>query len=67
MQFCDWHVFQNIRKRLAKKRYTKEEREAILKAAWSFIKSMTQEELAKNRRTFYLLLKAGEVSYIENT
>lgn len=67
VQFCDWHVAQNIKKKLAEKRYTKAEREEIMAATWAFIKSSTHPELADNRTKLYSLLKSGEVSYIEKT
>lgn len=65
IQLCDWHVSQNIKKRLADKRYTKEERLIINSSVWDYIKSSTQSELAQNRAELYAKLKSDEISYIE--
>jgi Transposase, Mutator family len=34
IQLCDWHVYQNIRKRLAEKKYTKSDGELINDRVW---------------------------------
>lgn len=64
-QFCDWHVAQNIKKRLAEKRYTKREREEIMNSIWDYIKSPTKSALVENKAKLYAQLKDDEVTYIE--
>jgi len=64
-QCCDWHVAQNIKKRLAEKRYTKEEREKINDTTWDYIKSSTATEVAENKAKLYAQLNSDEIAYIE--
>jgi hypothetical protein len=66
IQLCDWHASQNIKKRLADKRYTKEERNALNDLVWNYIKSLTQAELAENRAKLYEKLKDSDIDYIKN-
>jgi MULE transposase domain len=56
-QCCDWHVAQNIKKRLAERRYTKEEREKIMCTTWEYIKSLTAAEVIENKAKLYAQLK----------
>jgi hypothetical protein len=39
LQFCDWHYAENIKKRLAKNGYTKEDRDKVINAVWQYIKT----------------------------
>ena len=64
-QCCDWHVAQNIKKRLAEKRYIKEEREKINNTTWDYIKSSTATEVAENKAKLYAQLNSDEIAYIE--
>ena len=49
LQHCDWHVSQNIAKRLAKKGYLKEWRKEIMDHVWWYIQSETEADLVDNR------------------
>ena len=64
-QCCDWHMAQNIKKRLAEKRYIKEEREKIMGTTWDYIKSSTVAEVAESKARLYAQLKSDEISYIK--
>jgi hypothetical protein len=64
-QCCDWHVAQNIKKKLAEKRYTKEKREKIISTTWDYIKSSTATEVAENKAKLHAQLSSDEVSYIK--
>jgi hypothetical protein len=48
MQFCEWHAADNIKKRIAQKRY-KEERKVIMDLVWAYIWSVTKDELEIKR------------------
>jgi hypothetical protein len=63
-QLCEWHGAENIRKKVASKRYTKEKREEIHSATWTYIKSASSEELERNRASLYLLLDNPEINYV---
>jgi hypothetical protein len=39
LQHCNWHVSQNIAKRLAERRYLKEERKEVMDHVWWYIQS----------------------------
>ena len=64
LQYCSWYIAQNIKKRLAEKRYLAEERKAIINLVWFYIQSSTEAELIKNWATLLVGVKAGEQNYI---
>jgi hypothetical protein len=45
LQHCNWHIAQNIKKRLVDKRYLVEERKGIMNLVWFYIQSSTEAEL----------------------
>ena len=50
LQHCSWHIAQNIKKRLADKRYLVEERKGIINLVVRFyIQSSTEAELDENK------------------
>jgi len=65
LQFCEWHAAENVRKRLAKERYKKEERDAIMVLVWLYIWSATEDDLGKNRAAMMALMRQSEQTYIE--
>jgi hypothetical protein len=65
LQFCEWHAAENVRKRLAKERYKKEERDAIMVLVWLYIWSATEDDLEKNRAAMMALMRQSEQTYIE--
>ena len=64
LQHCGWHIAQNIKKRLAEKRYLAEERKAIMNLVWFYIQSSSDVELNKNRTTLLNSLRNNEQAYI---
>jgi Transposase, Mutator family len=66
LQFCEWHAASNVKKRLAQKRYKKEEREAIMLLVWAYIWSATEEDLEKNRSEMMEAMKLPKRTYIDN-
>jgi len=65
LQLCDWHVSQNIRKRLAEKKYTKAERELINDRVWGWIKARTEGEVETAQSELFALLQYGEINYLK--
>jgi hypothetical protein len=64
LQHCGWHIAQNIKKRLAEKRYLAEERKATMNLAWFHIQSSTEAELVENRAALMASVKVSEQNYI---
>jgi hypothetical protein len=64
LQFCEWHAAMNVKKRLAIKRYKKEEREAIMKLVWVYIWSASEQELQTNRAVIIDAIKLSKRAYI---
>jgi hypothetical protein len=54
----------NVKKRLAIKRYKKEEREAIMKLVWIYIWSASEQELQTNRAVIIDAIKLSKRAYI---
>jgi hypothetical protein len=50
LQYCNWHVSQNIKKRLAEKKYLAEERNTIMNHVWWYIQSASEADLVENRK-----------------
>jgi len=65
LQFCKWHAAQNIRQRLAEKKYLKKDREEIMGLVWKYIWSTTPASLEANRDEMKSRLAASEVTYID--
>jgi len=65
LQFCEWHAAQNIKKRLADKKYLRENREKIMDYVWKYIWSATNEELELNRTELKAQLRPAEVVYLD--
>jgi hypothetical protein len=64
LQHCGWHIAQNIKKKLAEKRYLAEERKAIMNLVWFYIQSSSEAELDENRAALLKSLKDSEQAYI---
>ena len=64
LQHCGWHIAQNIKKRLAEKKYLAEERKDIMNLVWFYIQSSTEAELVENRAALMDAVKVGEQDYI---
>ena len=67
LQFCDWHVQQNIKARLLKGRYTKDEREQVIKQFWQYCKAETAEQVTQQRFELTALLARSDVDYVLHT
>lgn len=59
LQHCNWDVAQNMMKRLAEKRYLKEERREIIDKAWLYIQSDSEADLVENRDILMSAMKVG--------
>jgi hypothetical protein len=64
LQFCEWHAAMNVKKRLAQKRYKKEERDAIMRLVWAYVKSASEQDLETNRAAMMESMKPGKKAYI---
>jgi hypothetical protein len=64
LQHCSWHIAQNIKKRLAEKKYLAEERKNIMNLVWFYIQSSTEIELDKNRAAVTASVRAGERDFL---
>src|SRR5271154_4099381 len=64
LQHCNWHVSQNIAKRLAEKRYLAEERKEITNHVWWYIQSQTETELVENRGAMMSKMKISEQNFV---
>ena len=64
LQHCSWHIAQNIKKRLADKRYLVEERKAIINLVWAYIQSSSEVELDENRAALTASMRAGERDFL---
>jgi len=65
LQFCEWHAAQNIKKRLAEKKYLKKDREEIIDLIWKYIWSTTPASLEANRDEMKSRLIDLKVTYID--
>jgi hypothetical protein len=67
LQFCDWHVSQNIKARLLKGGYTKDLREQVIKQFWRYCKGGTTEEVTQQRFELTALLNQSDTDYVLRT
>jgi hypothetical protein len=51
LQFCEWHVAENLKKILAKEKYKKDDGDLMMDLVWRYIWSATEEDLEKNGAT----------------
>ncbi|ERF72701.1 hypothetical protein EPUS_04754 [Endocarpon pusillum Z07020] len=65
LQFCDWHVVQNIKKRVADERYPVEQRKKIHDLVWRFIKSK-EADIEVARQELHSMLRQKEISYLSD-
>lgn len=65
LQFCEWHTAENVRRRLANKRYKKEERENLMRLVWAYIQSVSEDTLEANRAAMMAAMKPDERTYID--
>ena len=66
LQFCEWHAAQNVKKRLAEKKYLKKDRKEIEGLVWLYLWSATDAELEQNREEIKARLRDREVEYLTN-
>ena len=64
LQHCTWHVAGNIKKRLAEKRYLKDERKKIMGLVWQYIQTENEADLPGNRAALLAAVKKDEQTYI---
>lgn len=64
-QLCEWHMVQNIKKRLVDGTYNKEQQDRIQHLVWKYIHSLTPEKASAARHDLYYELHADERTYME--
>jgi hypothetical protein len=64
LQSCTWHVAGNIKKRLAERRYLKDERKEIMNLVWQYIQTENEKDLTVNRAALLTAVKEDERAYI---
>lgn len=65
IQLCQWHIVQNMKKRLLDKGYSKDVRENEFHSLiWNYVKSADWEELDKTRKALLDALKQPEKQYL---
>jgi hypothetical protein len=64
LQFCEWHAAQNVKARLAKQRYKREERDLLMDLVWKYLWSVTEQELQANRTELNAAMKPAECEYM---
>lgn len=64
LQHCNWHVSQNIKKRLAEKKYLAEERNTIMNHVWWYLHSASKANLVENRKRLLEMVRPSEKSYM---
>ena|SRR5437764_13038376 len=64
LQHCGWRIAQNIKKRLAAKKYLMKKHKAIMNLVWFYIQSSSKTELDENKTTLLKSLK-DEQHYIQ--
>jgi hypothetical protein len=67
LQFCDWHVAQNIKARLLKGGYTKDQREIVIQQFWRYYKADTAAEVTQQRFELTALLVQSDIDYVLKT
>jgi hypothetical protein len=53
-----------VKRRLANKRYKKEEREDLMRLVWAYIQSASEDDLETNRTVMMEAMRPGERTYI---
>lgn len=64
-QLCEWHMFQNIKKRPVEGAYNKEQQDRIQHLVWKYIHCLTQEGATEARHELYYELHTEERKYME--
>jgi hypothetical protein len=60
LQHCNWHIAQNIVKRLAEKKYLAKKRKKIMNFVWWYIQNEIEAELIENKTALLKKLKISE-------
>lgn len=64
-QLCEWHMVQNIKKRLVEGAYNKQQQDHIQHLLWKYIHCLTIEGVAEAKRNLYFELHAEECNYMK--
>ena len=67
LQFCNWHISQNIKARLLKGKYTKDLREQITAQFWQYCTASTTTQITDQRLELTALLTEEDVEFVLNT
>ena len=65
-QLCEWHMVQNIKKRLVEGAYTKEQQDHVQHLLWKYIHCLTEEKMEDARRELYYELHLDDRQYMED-
>ena len=66
LQFCKQHAAQNVKKRLAKKKYLKKDQKKIEDLVWLYLWLAIDAELKLNQEEIKAQLQNEEVEYLTN-
>lgn len=64
-QLCEWHMVQNIKKRIAEGSYNKEQQDHIQHLVWKYIHCVRKDGVEEARRELYFELHIAERDYME--
>jgi hypothetical protein len=64
LQYCEWHASEAIKKRLIRKGYSKEKRDALVDLIWKYIKASNFSDLTTARTALKAALRDSEKAYL---
>ena len=64
-QFCEWHAFENIKKRLQDKGYAKDKIETTKPLIWDYLQANTTTTLQTSKAKLLKALKSPEARYLK--
>lgn len=64
-QLCEWHMVQNIKKRLVEGAYNKDQQDHIQHLVWKYIHNTRQDKVEEVRNNLYYELHVAERQYME--
>ena len=64
-QYCEWHAFENIKKLLIDRGYSKEKQKIAKPLIWAYLKATTSSSLNTARATLMTALRPAEACYIK--
>ena len=64
LQFCDWHIQQNIKSRMLKGKYTRDLRELVISQFWRYCKAESITDIIEQRLQLTALLSTADSEYV---